>query len=729
MEKLERIEPFASGYLGAKWDDPEYRIANGMFQYAKCAPIVIEPDENFAGHFYSIYDGAGKIGIRYTYGNGVVVREQFLKAQVERYPEYTEQLTGIYAAMKQHATAEVVHAQETPIEVKLDESRVCWGGLRRNWLGHGNPDFGLLPHLGTEGLRRKIKEYKADHPEKAVFYDSLLLTMDALDVYAQRYQQLAEEMAQSAVGEERKRLQKIADALKVVPHNPAGNLIEAFQAFWLVFAFDGIDSPGRFDQYMIEYYRKAGQEEREYCLDSIWELFHKTRTWNLCISGSDESGKDMTNELSYDILKTARKFRYNTPNLTMRVHKNTPQELWVSAAETIATGIGLPALYNDECVCPALEELGIPARDSHNYCMNGCNQIDIFGKSHMGLEDGEVCLAKCLELAIFNGVSSDTGERIGRETGEIASFVSFDELWKAYKTQVEYATDMAVYMANKSQKIVSEAGVNPLRSCLIEGCMEKGLDYKNHGPVYGHGQILAEGIADTADSLAAVKHFIYEEKKYSPEELLAALKADFEGYEQLYYDFSTWRKFGNDESYVDTIYKDIIEHFYRYLLTKKTFRGGIYGGGCSTFNRTASYAEKIGALPNGKKKGSLILADSIGAVPGCDKKGPTALLCSVLSADETLAKSGNVLQLKFSKNLFRTDTGLNAFIHLAKTYFLKKGQQLSVNVVSLEELLDAQKNPQNHENLIVRVGGYSDYFVRLSPGLQENIIERTELEM
>ena len=204
------------------------------------------------------------------------------------------------------------------------------------------------------------------------------------------------------------------------------------------------------------------------------------------------------------------------------------------------------------------------------------------------------------------------------------------------------------------------------------------------------------------------------------------MKANYEGYEQLYRDFSTFRKFGNDDPYVDAIYKEIIEHFDNYLLTKKTFRGGVYGGGCSTFNRTATFAAKIGALPNGKKRETTILADSIGAVPGCDNNGPTALINSVLCADQTLAKSGNVLQMKFSKNLFATRPGRSAILSLIKTYFEGKGQQLTINVVSREELLDAQIHPEAHKNLIVRVGGYSDYFVRLTPELQENIIKRTE---
>lgn len=726
MRKYENhIEPFGEGYLNAKEDDVEYRIACGIRERMQYMPIYIRPDQVFAG-FYERHEN---IGCRFHYGRGVEINHAAFLQNIAVHSEYGEELTEIYEQLRKVETAALVSANETKEERGLVDMRVCFGGAYDGWFGHANPDFSLIQRIGTEGLRSKIRQYRVQNPGKDVFYESLLIVLEGLEIWAERYRKLALDMAERAEQNDKVRLMKIAKALETVPKKPARNLFEACQAFWLVFCMDGVDSPGPFDQYMGDYYRAANEEERRYCLEGLWYLFHETRTWNLCISGSDADGRDRTNELTYDILKTARKYKYNTPNLTMRVHKNTPQELWESAAETIATGIGMPVLYNDECVCPALEALGITPEDAHDYCMNGCNQIDIFGKSHMGLEDGEVCLAKCLELALYNGVCGYCGEQLGVSSGDAAAFQYFEQLMEAYKKQVEHATDMTVIMANKTQEIAAVYAPNPLRSCLIEGCMEKGLDYKNKGPIYGHAQILAEGIADAVDSLAAMKYYVFDLKKYTMAELIEALQKNFEGYDALYHDFSSFDKFGNDIPYVDTIYKEVVEHFNKYLLTKESPRGGIFGGGCSTFNRTANYAAKLGAMPNGKKKESLILADSIGAVPGCDRKGPTALLNSVLTADQLLAKSGNVMQLKFNKNLFGTKGGKTAFISLAKTYFKRKGQQLSVNVVSLEELLDAQVHPENHGDLIVRVGGYSDYFTRLSPGLQENIIKRTEQEM
>ena len=496
--------------------------------------------------------------------------------------------------------------------------------------------------------------------------------------------------------------------------------------FWLVFTFADIDSPGLFDYALGVYYEKSDPYDRYACLEKLWDLFYKTRTWNLCISGSDEFGNDRSCALTYDVLKLAREKKLTTPNITMRVHPKTPEALWNEAVRTLASGIGMPAIYNDECVCPALESLGIPASDSHLYCMNGCNQIDIFGKSHMGLEDGEISVAKALEFALFDGECRYTNEILGLRTGNAAEFGSFDEVLNAYFAQVEYLADYVTETSNKAQEAFSVYAPNPWKSIMIQGCIEKGLDYKNRGPIYGHGQILTEGLPDTADSLYAIKQLVFTEKKYTMAQLIDALENDFVGFEDMLSDIGKLDKFGNDCDGPDEIYKLINDHLYSYVRSKKTFRGGTFGMGCSTFNRAANYGRHLGALPNGKRKFDPLLADSIGPTPGNDKKGPTAVINSALKGNQYLATSGNVLQLKFSKSQFSTPAGMEGYKALAKTYFKLGGQTLQINVVSKEELLDAKVHPERHENLIVRVGGFSAYFNRLEPDLQDNIIARTE---
>ncbi len=580
---------------------------------------------------------------------------------------------------------------------------------------------------GTKGLREKINKFRKINKDKKEFYDASEISLDALEILGARYKKLAEDMLDSCDEKDVEILNRIIKTFDNIPVNPPRDFFEACQFFWLEFSFDGIDSPGRFDQYMIDFYLKSDEDDRKICLEKLWELFKKFRVWNLCLSGSDENLCDKSNQLTFDILETARKYKYNTPNLTVRVHRNTPDNLWQSIAETIATGIGMPAIYSDEVVCPALEQLGINNTDSHNYCMNGCNQIDIFGKSHMGLEDGELNLAKCLRFALYNGICEKSGQKIGCEVGDASAFDTFDKLMDAYDCQVRHFTDVITSMANRSQQLYSVYAPNPYRSNMIEGCIERGKDHKAGGALYNNGQILMEGAADTADSLAAIKHYVYDTGKYSISQLKEALDKDFEGYEELLRDFSSYHKFGNGYDDVDSIYKYIAESFARYLLTINTWRGGVYGLGCSTFQRAAAYGENTGSMPNGKKSTSDLFSESIGAVPGCDVKGPTALMNSVLSFDHKLAKSGLVLQMKFNKEIFNSQDGMSKFISLAKIYLMNGGQQLSVNVVSSEELKEAKKHPERYKNLIVRVGGYSEHFVNISPGLQDNIIKRTEL--
>ena len=388
-------------------------------------------------------------------------------------------------------------------------------------------------------------------------------------------------------------------------------------------------------------------------------------------------------------------------------------------------GTGLPALYNDDVVCTALEKIGIPPADNHDYCMNGCNQIDILGKSHMGLEDGEVVFAKCLEFALHNGVNAMDGRLVSVKTGDPVTFETYERFERAFFEQLEFVTYNSCHSANAYQHMRGVFQPHPLRSCLIEGCLEKGRDYRNGGPIYNHGQILAEGIADTGDSLYAVKKLVYDEKKYTMQELIDALNADFEGYGKLHHDFKNCEKFGNDSSEVDEITARIVNRFFAFLKRNNTYRGGVFTGGCSTFNRAAGYGMRTAALPNGKRKGEPLLADSIAATPGRDTNGPTAQMKSVLRFNHTEACSGFVFQNKFEKKMFCSEKGKASFIALAKAYFLGGGQQYTVTVVSPEDLIDAKAHPENHRNLIVRVGGYSDYFVNLSEELQDNVIERT----
>lgn len=711
-------EPFARGYLECTSESRHIRTGHAFIRAAKEMELALFkeiglPDASFKN-----------MAVTYHFSTGESVNEDLIAEKIKAAPEFKADYDYIREEFLKCSPMQLLWNSFTELERAVIGSFGGWGGT---WGGHSVPNLIDFAKYGTDALREKVRTYREKNPAAADLYDGILLTLDAIDILGERFHSLALDTAAHTDGKAKGKLLRLAETFSRCPKLPAGTFMDACAVYIMLFTLDGIDSPGRFDQYMIEFWERTTPDEAQEMLDDLWEFFHLTRTWNVCVGGSDENWNDKTNALSYAVLETAKRSGYNTPNLTMRWHRNTPEKLMRLSAETIATGIGLPALYNDEAVCPALESLGIPASDAHEYVMNGCNQIDIQGKSHMGLEDGEVNLGMALELAFFNGVCQKTGKKIGMETGAIETLDTYEKFLAAVKAQVHNLCDTVCAMANKSQRIFAEHTANPLRTLTIEGCLEKGRDYKNSGPLYGHGQILAEGIPEIIDSLANVKKYVFEEKQFSLCELRDALAANFEGYRTVY---ETLRRsklhFGNDDPYVDMIAADIINDYNRYLRTIKTERGGIYSGGCSPFVRAADNGGAVGALPNGKRADEDLYGDSIGATPGRGENGPTALLSSCLNIDHTLPGSGFILNVKFDKAMLHTAQGMEAFLALWRTYFENHGQQLSVTVVSREELLDAVEHPEDHRDLIVRVGGFSDYFINLTPQLQRNVLARTD---
>ena len=715
------LEPFARGFLNCESEVNAKRTAAGFLQAAKDCPVRIDPKTGLC-------NARMDCAISFSYGSGVDLSNSGLKKLMNDNPEHKEELEYIKEKMRPYVVSNCFDGAFNEKQERAQKEGHVWGG---GWMGHSVPDHAKIIRFGTEWFRKRIVNYRDINKGKDDFYDALEMMIDSLEIIGERLHRLADEMLATATDPlERENLEIVKKTFDHAPKKPCDNFAEAAIIFILLFDYDGVDSPGWFDQYMFEFWNRTEPALRQRYLEAVWEFFYETRTWNLCISGSDENWNDLTNDLTYAILDLVKTHKYETPNLTMRCHRNTPEKLMRAAYEAIASGTGLPALYNDEAVCPALEKLGIPPHHSHMYVMNGCNQIDIQGKSHMGLEDGEVVLSKAVEFTLYNGFSGMTGEEIGPRTGDPRDFKTFDEFYAAFICQLEDAVDMAADLSNICQELYSRVAQNPFRSLLTEGCIEKGREFKNGGPLYGEGQILAEGIADAADSLAAIKKYVYEDKLFTMDELITALENNFEGYDDMYHFLKNSElKFGNDIDYVDSIAADMVDHFNKYLMTKSTFRGGHFSGGCSPFTRAPEYGSITAALPNGKKKGELILADSIGATPGCDKNGPTALLNSCLKYDHTLPGSGFILNVKFDRDLFCTESGEESFLALAKTYLDGKGQMLAVSVVSEADLIDAQEHPEKHGNLIVRVGGYSSRFVELSKELQDNVIARTSLKI
>jgi len=715
-----KSEPFARGFLSCDSDSKTKKVGAGMLLAAKEAEISIDTE---LGLCYTQIPG--KMSFGYC-GFRSFMKHGGIDSLIEKYPDDKEDLEYIYNSILPYAKAQKAFNHYPKEYMDHIHEGYLWAG---DWEGHSNPDHADVCHLGTDALLEKIEKYRAKNPGKDDFYDGCAMAVESIAVLGKRYREKAMEM----LGDETdpaiiKKLKKIIDTFEHAPMAPCRDFAEAVIVFTMVFAWDGIDSPGWFDQYMYSFWKVTEETLRLSYLESIWEFFHNTRTWNLCISGSDENWNDLTNDLTYAILDVVKRKKYNTPNLTMRCHRNTPPALYEAAYSALATGCGLPGLYNDEAVVPALERLGIPSHDAHMYVMNGCNQIDIQGKSHMGLEDGQFTVAKAVEYVLHNGASGRTGAELGLKTGDPTEFSSFDEFYAAFIKQLDNIIDVVTDIANTAQRIHAENLAVPLRSVLIDGCLEKGLEYKNGGPLYGNGQILVQAFAEAVDSLAGVKKYVYDDKRYTMAELVDALKNNFVGYDEMYHTLKNSPiKFGNNIEYVDSIAGDVMDHINKRLLSIPTYRGGHFSGGCSPFTSAPSCGASLGALPNGLRIEEFLIADSIGATPGSDTNGPTALINSCLAFDHTLPGSGFILNLKFDRSIFNSEAGKTAFIALWQNYFARKGQMITATVVSNEELLDAQINPSEHRDLIVRVGGYCDYFVNISKDLQDNVIARSYL--
>ena len=709
LEWLETVDPFSAGYLLCDSEYHTVRLAHALRAYWANMSPIIEPDDRIVGRM-----GPRGVG-GFSFGSGIICDAEAAEDLKKQSPEWGEYLDELVSFWQSWTPGSRMRFPED--ERFMSGNNVYWAG----WGGHAVLGFGQLLAEGTKGIRETIQRYQTKEvdSEKRAFREALLVVCDGIDAFASNYAEAAAQMA----GKD------IAERCSRVPRLGARTFPEALQSLWFIHLLDGADSPGRFDQYMLPYYQsdiEAGRltkTEAQDWIDHLWKRFNDHRSWNVCVGGLRPDGSDGTNDLTFMALEATRRIQKVAPNLSLRLHKDTPLDLWRKAVDVIETGVGMPALYNDDLLIPALMRYGIPEEDARDYAMNGCSQIDIQGRSHMGLEDGEMDLLKCLELALHGGFDPHTQRQIGPNTGDPRSFTNFHQIWQAYTAQVEALSKRLIDAANVVQKAHGETSPNLLRSLFVRDCIEEGLDFKSGGPRHNHGQILTQGIANAADSLAAIRKLVFDEGRISMDELLDAIHNDFsdESFRQMLIHEAP--KFGNDDDYVDSLAARIIDHFYSHLNTYRTWRGGTFGGGSIVFTRAVSFGRKVGATPDGRKAYST-LADSVGPVQGRDVHGPTAMFNSVAKVPQILAQSTYVLNVKFPPQVIHENK--DKIITLFQTYFRRGGQQIQVNVIDRELLLKAKEHPEQYGGVIVRVGGFSAYFTQLSPALQDDVIARTE---
>lgn len=653
-----------------------------------------------------------------------------------------------------------------PLNKALDNSVFSVGNYLTGGIGHFTCSYEKVLNRGFASIRdeatRNVSQMDImdpDYADKLTFYQSIILAVDAIEIFAGRYAQLARELAEKAGNEQRKsELIAIAANCDQVPMYPARTFWEACQSFWFAQILIQIESnghsisPGRFDQYMYPFYKAdidkgvISKREAQELVDAVWVKLGETekiksrevtksfagacKSQNVQAGGIDRNGHDATNELSYMVLNATARTNMCEPALSVRFSVKNPDSLWEKAIEVIKRGLGMPALYNDEVIIPGLLNRGVELEDARDYSIVGCVEPDVPGKTYAWHDSGFFNLAKCLELALNDGYPMNPAYdrnqgRVGVATGTLAQMQNFEEVKAAYETQVNYFSELIIMANNIIDKCHQEWCPVLIPSMLIDPCMERGLDVSRGGAKYNFTGPQGIAIANVADSLAAIKEKVFEQKVVSAENLYKALLADWKGYEVLQQQMLTSPHFGNDDDAVDELAHYAAIVYCKAIEKKPNARGGIYQPGLYPVSANVPFGEGTWATPDGRSAG-ISLADGISPVHGRDIAGPTAALKSVAKIDHVIASNGTLLNQKYHPSSLAGMEGNRNFMNAMKVYFQLGGFHNQINVVSAETLRDAQIHPEKYKSLVVRVAGYSAYFVRLGPALQNDIIERTE---
>jgi len=641
-----------------------------------------------------------------------------------------------------------------PTRLSLAESEMAAGYCTgtSSGFGHVIVDYQKALNRGFRAIISEAKELLQDTPkedlEGQAFLKAVVIAAEGIILWAESYADLADaELVSETDPTRRAELKRIAETCRRVPAEPARNFIEALQSFWFVHLAMHIEqygwsiSAGRFDQYMYPFYQQdieSGVLSREQAWELLLNLWIKfmenvgtqlkaTTFQNLTLGGQDEDGNDQSNELSSLCLDATVALHFNQPALSLRWHPNISPEFWEQAHRAIAEGLGMPALFNDNIIIPALIAHGVSPEDAAGYGIVGCVEASIPGKEQGVTAGGHINMAKALELALNDGRSMITDKQIGLATGNPRDFYSFKDLWKAYVAQIEYLAGLnilATHIAGEQQK---RSGHCPLMSALLDDCLANRRDLVFGGTRYNLPGIAIYGPSNVYDGLMAIRSCVYEQKSISMAELHQALLDDFTGYEGIRQMLAnSIPRFGNGIAEVDELANKVNAIHADFCWQQVDSRNGRYTCGVWPVNAHVGAGHWTAATPDGRHKGTPIV-DGVGACQGADRNGPTALLQSVARLNNIEHwPAGNTCNIKFSRSSISSDNGVSRLRELTTTFMQLGGQELQINVVDATTLKEAKAKPELHQDLIVRVAGYSAYFTQLSSDVQNEIIMRNE---
>ena len=625
--------------------------------------------------------------------------------------------------------------------------------------GHICPDTKTWLELGPKGLMTKAYEKlkNCDENQKE-FYECTIIVLEGVCHFMMRYHDYILTMLESLEDDNKKSLQRVADICANLASQPAQSFHEAVQSLWFLFVVLHMESnassfsPGRMDQYLYPYYQKdiekgiISKQEALEILECLWLKFnqivylrnqHSAKYFagfpigfNIAIGGIDENGCDIYNELSLLLLKAQYHLGLPQPNLSVRLNKNSSHELIQEAIKVVAKGSGMPQFFNDEAIVNSMiKDLGIEEKDARNYAIVGCVELTTHG-NNLGWSDAAMFnLNKALELTMNHGKCLLTNEPIGLDLGSIETYESFEDLENAFQKQIDYFIEKMMKVEIVVEKAHQDCLPTAFLSTVIDSCLEKGVDVTRGGAKYNLSGIQMIQIANLADSLAAIKVLVYDEKMITRHELLEALQADFKGYEIIQTMLlNKVPKYGNDVKWVDELGAKWAGYFRERMKDYTNYRGGLYHTGMYTVSAHVPMGENVGASPDGRNALTPLADGGMSPVYGRDMAGPTAVLKSVSRMKDSYTTNGGLLNMKFLPEFFKTETGMMKFENFLRAFVDLKIPHIQFNVVRREDLLDAKLHPEQHRSLTIRVAGYTAYFVELAGKLQDEIIERTAYE-
>ena len=584
---------------------------------------------------------------------------------------------------------------------------------------------------------------------------AMAVSAEALIAFGKRHAEKAKELAAKEKNpDRRKELERIAEVCDWVPAHAPRDFWEALQMYWFVhlgviIEYNTWDSfnPGRLDQHLYPFYKRGledctlTREKATELLQAFWVKFNnqpappkvgvtaeESGTYTdfalINIGGLKEDGSDGVNELSYLILDVIEEMRILQPSSMVQISAKGPDSFLHRALRIVKTGFGQPSIFNTDAIIKEMIRVGKSVADARNGGASGCVETGAFGKENYTLT-GYFNMPKVFEITLHNGVDPRTGRKIGLETGDPRTFTTYEELFVAFKKQLRHFIDIKIAGNSIIERHFASYLPAPFLSILIDDCIAKGKDYHAGGARYNSSYIQGVGTGTITDILSSIKYNVYDNKHLTISELIEALDKNFDGREKLRQRFlNKTPKFGNDDDYADSLMREVFEAYWSNIDGRPNAKGGTYRINMLPTTVHVYFGKVTGATADGRKANEP-LSEGVSPVQGADRKGPTAVIKSVGKMDH-IRTGGTLLNQKFTPQLLADDDGIAKLGHLVRSYFRLDGHHIQFNCVTAESLREAQKHPEKYRDLIVRVAGYSDYFVDCGVELQNEIIRRTE---